>query len=172
MRSASLACAGIPRAKRKKTARRSFAEQPQPPTGMGRREPRGFRGRRRRRGRRGERERGERGPERAHQNVARSAGNAIAVRSEPRVSACLAVAPEARTGRDYDYGPPAGYQPILLPGESISKYQPAGAELRGSRRDARCRNGQCRLRSRDLSRRTSPSLRRKQSNPCTRSMSM
>jgi len=29
----------------------------------------------------------------------------------------------ARPGRDYDYGPPPGYQPILLPGESISKYQ-------------------------------------------------
>ncbi len=29
----------------------------------------------------------------------------------------------ARTGRDYDYGPPPGYQPIILPGESISKYQ-------------------------------------------------
>ena len=28
-----------------------------------------------------------------------------------------------RAGRDYDYGPPPGYQPILLPGESISKYQ-------------------------------------------------
>src|ERR1700688_4119855 len=26
-------------------------------------------------------------------------------------------------GRDYDYGPPPGYQPILLPGESISQYQ-------------------------------------------------
>ena len=25
-------------------------------------------------------------------------------------------------GGDYDYGPPPGYQPILLPGESISKY--------------------------------------------------
>ncbi len=32
-------------------------------------------------------------------------------------------APGARTGRDYDYGPPPGYQPIVLPGESISKYQ-------------------------------------------------
>src|SRR5208282_4519611 len=26
----------------------------------------------------------------------------------------------------YDYGPPPGYQPILLPGESISKYQRQG----------------------------------------------
>ena len=32
----------------------------------------------------------------------------------------------ARTGRDYDYGPPPGYQPIVLPGESISKYQRQG----------------------------------------------
>ena len=31
-----------------------------------------------------------------------------------------------RTGRDYDYGPPPGYQPIVLPGESISKYQRQG----------------------------------------------
>jgi ribonuclease G len=34
--------------------------------------------------------------------------------------------PTARTGRDYDYGPPPGYQPIMLPGESISKYQRQG----------------------------------------------
>jgi Rne/Rng family ribonuclease len=32
-------------------------------------------------------------------------------------------APTPRVGRDYDYGPPPGYQPIVLPGESISKYQ-------------------------------------------------
>ncbi len=32
-------------------------------------------------------------------------------------------APTSRVGRDYDYGPPPGYQPIVLPGESISKYQ-------------------------------------------------
>ena len=31
--------------------------------------------------------------------------------------------PAPGRGRDYDYGPPPGYQPILLPGESISKYQ-------------------------------------------------
>src|SRR5260370_29545421 len=36
------------------------------------------------------------------------------------------VPPTARAGRDYDYGPPPGYQPILLPGESISKYQRQG----------------------------------------------
>src|SRR5208282_713019 len=35
-------------------------------------------------------------------------------------------APTARAGRDYDYGPPPGYQPIVLPGESISKYQRQG----------------------------------------------
>src|SRR5207245_7521528 len=35
-------------------------------------------------------------------------------------------APTARAGRDYDYGPPPGYQPIVLPGESISKYQRRG----------------------------------------------
>ena len=35
----------------------------------------------------------------------------------------------ARPGRDYDYGPPPGYQPIVLPGESISKYQRQGQGL-------------------------------------------
>jgi Rne/Rng family ribonuclease len=35
-------------------------------------------------------------------------------------------APPARAGRDYDYGPPPGYQPMVLPGESISKYQRQG----------------------------------------------
>src|ERR1700704_1648886 len=35
-------------------------------------------------------------------------------------------APTARAVRDYDYGPPPGYPPILLPGESISKYQRQG----------------------------------------------
>jgi Rne/Rng family ribonuclease len=34
--------------------------------------------------------------------------------------------PTARVGHDYDYGPPPGYQPIVLPGESISKYQRQG----------------------------------------------
>jgi ribonuclease G len=42
-------------------------------------------------------------------------------RSESRFQRSSAAVP--RTGGDYDYGPPPGYQPILLPGESISKYQ-------------------------------------------------
>ncbi|MGB8012749.1 MAG: Rne/Rng family ribonuclease, partial [Terriglobales bacterium] len=41
-------------------------------------------------------------------------------------------APVARVGHDYDYGPPPGYQPILLPGESISKYQRQGLGQSGS----------------------------------------
>ncbi len=42
-------------------------------------------------------------------------------RSDSRFQRSAPSAP--RTGGDYDYGPPPGYQPILLPGESISKYQ-------------------------------------------------
>ena len=84
----------------------------------GSREPRGFRGRRRRRGRSGERERGndngriERGGERGERDR-----TPVEARP-PRIAT-----PEVRTGRDYDYGPPAGYQPMILPGESISKYR-------------------------------------------------
>jgi len=74
---------------------------------------RGFRGRRHRRGRRGERgERNERTFDRADRD--RTASDSRYQRP---------AAPEQRTGRDYDYGPPPGYQPIILPGESISKYQ-------------------------------------------------
>ncbi|MFY9559502.1 MAG: Rne/Rng family ribonuclease [Terriglobales bacterium] len=79
----------------------------------GAREPRGFRGRRRRRGRRGERERGDRGGERS--------GERDRGATESRYQRPLAQEP--RPSRDYDYGPPPGYQPILLPGESISKYR-------------------------------------------------
>ena len=111
-----------------------------------------FRGRRRRRGRRGEvGDRGGRGP---------SAGaDRSEIRSEERSEAGSETrgegrndrfnrgdrpgrsgsdsrfqrpAPTARTGRDYDYGPPPGYQPIVLPGESISKYQRQGQSLNQS----------------------------------------
>ncbi len=79
----------------------------------GGREPRGFRGRRRRRGRSGERDRGDRGD--------RDRGERERSAPEPRYQ--RPPVPEAKTGRDYDYGPPPGYQPIILPGESISKYR-------------------------------------------------
>ena len=116
--------------------------------------PRDFRGRRRRRGRRGEvgrgpsAERGER-PERSEiRSEPRSEFRSEAgseprneVKSESRNdrfsrgdrpgrsgsdARFQRPAPAARSGRDYDYGPPPGYQPIVLPGESISKYQRQG----------------------------------------------
>jgi Rne/Rng family ribonuclease len=113
---------------------------------------RDFRGRRRRRGRRGETgDRGGRGPS-ADRGEIRSeprseirSETASEPRNEPRVeprndrfnrgerpgrsgsdSRFQRPAPTAHAGRDYDYGPPPGYQPILLPGESISKYQRQG----------------------------------------------
>jgi len=116
---------------------------------------RDFRGRRRRRGRRGENgDRSERRPsadrsERPEGSEIRSEPRREIVsetrsepRSEPRNDRFnrgdrsgrggsesrfqRPAPPAARTGRDYDYGPPPGYQPILLPGESISKYQRQG----------------------------------------------
>ncbi len=82
------------------------------------RELRGWRGRRRRRGRRGERGLPE---------------SRFARANEPQPSAKFNERPTDRPGRP-EYGPPPGYQPIILPGESISKYQrlrnqqaPAGA---------------------------------------------
>jgi Rne/Rng family ribonuclease len=71
------------------------------------RDGRSWRGRRsRRRGRRGERFDRDRSP---------SESRFQRPQNQP-----------AKTGRDYDYGPPPGYQPIVLPGESISKYQRQG----------------------------------------------
>jgi Rne/Rng family ribonuclease len=115
---------------------------------------RDFRGRRRRRGRRGENGgRGER-PERSeirteprteasNPTISEPRGEARGseTRGEPRNdrfgrgdrpgrsssdSRFQRPAPTARVGRDYDYGPPPGYQPMVLPGESISKYQRQG----------------------------------------------
>jgi ribonuclease G len=76
-----------------------------------------WRGRRRRRGRRGERDdrydrndRTERAP--TESRFARSA------------AADASSTPSAPTrSRTPEYGPPPGYQPMILPGESISKYQ-------------------------------------------------
>src|SRR5258708_23441953 len=113
---------------------------------------RDFRGRRRRRGRRGETgDRGGRGATADRSEIRSEPRNEIRsetasdTRSEPRIeprndrfnrgerpgrsgsdSRFQRPAPTARAGRDYDYGPPPGYQPIVLPGESISKYQRQG----------------------------------------------
>jgi Rne/Rng family ribonuclease len=70
----------------------------------------GFRGRRRRRGRRGERM-----PE------SKFARPAESNREAPRESFPRQDRP-SRPERS-EYGPPPGYQPVVLPGESISKYQ-------------------------------------------------
>src|SRR6266403_3011397 len=76
-----------------------------------------WRGRRRRRGRRGERDdryerndRNQRAPNEARFSRS-AAADATSAPSTPTRS------------RTPDYGPPPGYQPIILPGESISKYQ-------------------------------------------------
>jgi Rne/Rng family ribonuclease len=105
------------------------------------REGRDFRGRRRRRGRRPEN--GDRG---RAPGIDRSEGRPEQrpeprsdQHSEPRTdqrgerggrfdrggstSRFQRPSTTSRPGRDYDYGPPPGYQPIILPGESISKYQ-------------------------------------------------
>ncbi|HEX4784049.1 MAG TPA: Rne/Rng family ribonuclease [Candidatus Sulfotelmatobacter sp.] len=84
------------------------------------RERGGFRGRRRRRGGRrdgradGRDRTSDRGPERSSERT-----------PEPRYSRPAENLPSRGidTGRNQPSGPPPGYQPILLPGESISKYQ-------------------------------------------------
>src|SRR6202795_4181716 len=117
---------------------------------------RDFRGRRRRRGRRGETgDRGgrsasaDRGEIRSEPRNEIRSETASETRSEPRNeprveprndrfsrgerpgrggsdSGFQRPAPAAPAGRGPDYGQPPGYQPILLPGESISKYQRQG----------------------------------------------
>jgi Rne/Rng family ribonuclease len=77
------------------------------------RERGGWRGRRRRRGGRrdGRSDGRDRGPE---PRFARPSAESVPVPVAPRAQ---------ESGRTQQFGPPAGYQPILLPGESISKYR-------------------------------------------------
>jgi Rne/Rng family ribonuclease len=77
------------------------------------RERGGWRGRRRRRGGRrdGRGENRDRNPE---PRFAKPVADTIPAPVPPRPQ---------ESGRTQQYGPPAGYQPILLPGESISKYR-------------------------------------------------
>jgi Rne/Rng family ribonuclease len=93
------------------------------------RERGGFRGRRRRRG--GRREgRGDGRSDGRNEGRSEARNDGRERSSEPRFarpsmeSAPAPVAPRAQeSGRSQQFGPPAGYQPILLPGESISKYR-------------------------------------------------
>jgi ribonuclease G len=87
----------------------------------------GFRGRRRRRGRRGERMPDSKFARPASEG---SPSPAPGISNESRPERSAERRPERsekseRTERPQrsDYGPPPGYQPILLPGESISKYR-------------------------------------------------
>ena len=81
---------------------------------------RGWRGRRRRRGRRGDRnDRGERS-ERGDRGDRPERGASVESR-ESRYSRPSAEGQASSRGEEF--GPPPGYQPIILPGESISKYQ-------------------------------------------------
>jgi Rne/Rng family ribonuclease len=73
-----------------------------------------WRGRRRRRGRRGD-------PTERHERNDRVPSESRSARSpSSETSATASTPPRSRTP---DYGPPPGYQPMILPGESISKYQ-------------------------------------------------
>ena len=117
------------------TGMEGSAAEPGSSTEPAREGGRDFRGRRRRRGRRGEngdRDRGrpagfDRGESRGDaRSEARTEGRSERPRGFDRGglgSRFQRPTSTARPGRDYDYGPPPGYQPIILPGESISKYQ-------------------------------------------------
>jgi Rne/Rng family ribonuclease len=91
-----------------------------------------YRGRRRRRGGRRDGRGDGRSDGRGEARVERRGeprGEAPDRGPEPRFtrpieSAPVVAAPRAQeSGRSQQFGPPAGYQPILLPGESISKYR-------------------------------------------------
>jgi len=87
------------------------------PSGSQDRERGGYRGRRRRRGGR----RDGRGDARERSSDSRSPRPAVELAPAPVLPA---VTPRPQeSARTQQYGPPAGYQPILLPGESISKYR-------------------------------------------------
>jgi Rne/Rng family ribonuclease len=87
----------------------------------GDRERGGYRGRRRRRGGRRDGRSDGRGDGRDRGSEPRAARPMAEMAPAPVVP----VAPQRshESGRSQQFGPPAGYQPMLLPGESISKYR-------------------------------------------------
>ena len=96
----------------------------------------GFRGRRRRRGRRGERMPDSKFARPGADRPAPERSVSEAANDAPRPERSFDRTPE-RTERPQrsEYGPPPGYQPILLPGESISKYKGLG-QAQGSRQQS------------------------------------
>jgi ribonuclease G len=80
-----------------------------------------FRGRRRRRGGRRDGRDGHDGRDRGSEQQS----SRPSAESTPSRESAPPAAPSRshESSRSQQYGPPAGYQPILLPGESISKYQ-------------------------------------------------
>ena len=97
----------------------------------------GYRGRRRRRGGRRDGRGDSRGDGRDRGSEPRFARPAAENVPAPAPVATFTPAPrQPESGRSQQFGPPAGYQPILLPGESISKYrgmvQSPGAQERHS----------------------------------------
>ncbi len=78
----------------------------------------GFRGRRRRRGRRPDDDRSERG-----ERSDRDRPDNRFSRSESDLQTSISQVQSKFRSRASDYGPPPGYEPMILPGESISKYR-------------------------------------------------
>jgi Rne/Rng family ribonuclease len=105
----------------------SAGSAPEPGGDSQNRERGGWRGRRRRRGGRrdGRGDGRDRGPDRGVERTPDRASDRVSDReAEPRFARSTEFAPSrSDSGRNQPSGPPAGYQPILLPGESISKYQ-------------------------------------------------
>ena len=94
-----------------------------------------YRGRRRRRGGRRDGRSDGRGAKAAVKDVIAAERAYRARNRAPPPSSCSPAPRLQESGRSQQFGPPAGYQPILLPGESISKYRgmaqpPAAPEQR------------------------------------------
>jgi Rne/Rng family ribonuclease len=106
------------------TGARHSAPAAQESSDGGDRERGGFRGRRRRRGgRRDGRGDGRNEGRNEPRNDGRDRGPESRFGRPSIESAPAPVAPRAQESGRSQFGPPAGYQPILLPGESISKYR-------------------------------------------------
>ncbi len=107
------------------SAQAAAGDAPEPSNGGDSQGRGSYRGRRRRRGgRRDGRDRGqERGPDRSPERSADRSQERSADRGNERPQESRFSRPTESSSSRTPAGPPPGYQPILLPGESISKYQ-------------------------------------------------